>query len=232
MSAIIHILKRLSKYFNKLGYLAIGAFSLHLLDSIFAFTNKSPAFFNEVVLIILCWPLYFILMPVHELGHYCVAAKYAKGKSDSIKFCLRWKEISCDKWKDYSEEECRDILISGTVLKILACIIIAVIFFASGLLLWPVPLYTAVFEYVGNMCTILPQNKENDIIKFRNIPLFHDEKINMHRTHMDTFIRKWYIICLIILVCICGIFSSALNAAFSHSVNILRNLFICISRCI
>lgn len=84
--------------------------------------------------------------------------------------------------------------------------LIAFLLFIQWSFLFPIPLYTVVFEYISNMTTVLPRSEGNDISKFRNVQLLYNEKINMKPTKMDIFIRVYYgsvLAVLIVLLAVC-----------------------------
>lgn len=192
MKAVVFIMKLLSKYSNILGSILIGVLLSLIVAFVFLSNSESPAFPYQVNLIIFSYALYEILKPLHELGHYYTAKKYAEKQSYAVNFCMRFGEISCSNWKVYTDEECKDILLSGSALKILCCMLIAFLLFIKESFLFPIPLYTAAFEYISNMTTVLPRSEGNDISKYKNVQLLYNEEVNMKPTNMDVFIRVYY----------------------------------------
>ena len=181
MKAVVSILKLLSKYSNILGSILVGAFLSLTVVSVFLSNGESPAFPYQLNLIIFSYVLYEVLKPFHELGHYYTAKKYAGKQSYTVRFCMWFGEISCSNWKVYTDEECKDILLSGSALKILCCIFTAFLLFMQRSFLLPTPLYTAAYEYISNMTTILPKTEGNDISKFMNVQLLYNEEANKDR---------------------------------------------------
>lgn len=181
MKAAIFILKLLSKYSNILGSVLTGTLLFLIVVSVFLSNSESPAFLYQINLIIFSYVLYEVLKPFHELGYYYTAKKYAGKQSYTVRFCMRFGEISCSNWKVYTDEECKDILLSGSALKILCCIFTAFLLFMQRSFLLLMPLYTAAYEYISNMTTILPKTEGNDISEFMNVQLLYNEEANKDR---------------------------------------------------
>lgn len=221
MKAVVFILKLLSKYSNIFGSILIGALLFFLVVSAFLSNGESPAFPYQVSLIIFSYVLYEVLKPLHELGHYYTAKKYAEKQSYAVGFCMRFGEISCSNWKVYTDEESKDILLSGSALKILCCMLIAFLLFIQRSFLFPIPLYTAAFEYISNMTTVLPKSEGNDISKFKNVQLLYNEKVNMKPTKMDAFIRVYYGPVLVVLIVLLAVNTNIVEDIFSGFLSIL-----------
>lgn len=54
----------------------------------FLSNSESPAFPYQINLIIFSYALYEALKPLHELGHYYTAKKFAEKQSYVVKFCM------------------------------------------------------------------------------------------------------------------------------------------------
>lgn len=195
--------------------------------SAFLSNDESPAFPYHVRLIIFSYALYEVLKSLHELGHYYTAKKYAEKQSYAVSFCMRFGEIPCSNWKVYTDEESKDILLSGSALKILCCMLIAFLLFIQGSFLFPIPLYTAAFEYISNMTTVLPRSEENGISKFKNVQLLYNEEVNMKPTKMDVFIRVYYGPILVVLIVLLAVNINIVENVFSDFLSILNGIVHC-----
>lgn len=87
--------------------------------------------------------------------------------------------------------------------------------------MFPIPLYTAAFEYISNMTTVLPKSERNDISKFKNVQLLYNEKVNMKPTKMNVFIRVYYGPVLVVFMVLLAVNTNIVEDVFSGFLSIL-----------
>lgn len=136
---------------------------------------------------------YFILEPLHELGHYCVAKYFIKKKNANVQLCLSRNKTNCSNWNVFSIREYIIILLFGSTFKIIFCIIGILLFgLYKNYLFVKAFLFTIFMEVAANYQSIISSDMKSLFYTLENNKIPDNEDTNMSTIKTDFFIRKIY----------------------------------------
>lgn len=190
-------------------------FSLFDTSSVFNILSAPFSLFPFIYGITASSILYYILQPLHELGHYYVAKRFAKNKNYEINFCLSRNTTNCSNWKIFNIKEYILIILSGSILKITFCVLTAYTMYClTEYLIVQICIFTIILEITAN-CTFFNEksdfNKINTALKLKKIPDNEDSDFSKKGT--DIFIKKIY---PFLLIPFCYIFFKVLSIIFNY----------------
>lgn len=137
--------------------------------------------------------LYYILQPLHELGHYYVARYYAKNKNCEINFCLNRNVTNCSNWGKFNFKEYILIILSGSISKIIFCILAGYTMYClMQYLSVQICMFTIIFEIIANCTSFDGKSDLNKIFaayELKKIPDNEDSDFSKKKT--DFFIKKY-----------------------------------------
>lgn len=147
-----------------------------------------------IVIFLLGVLFYFILEPLHELGHYCIAKYYVKKKNANVQLCLSRNKTNCSNWNVFSIKEYIIILLFGSIFKIIFCTIgILSFWICKNYLLMNALLFTIFIEVIGNyQPSLLKCDMKSIFYALENHKIPDNEDTNMNTIKRDFFIRKIY----------------------------------------
>lgn len=159
--------------------------------------------------------LYYILQPLHELGHYYTATHYAKINNYKVEFCLHRNTTNCSDWTVFDIKEYIHILLSGSMLKIIFCILTGYIMHLfNEHFISQICIFTIAFEVIANCTTFNKKSDFNRIcsaLKLKEAP--NDEDSDFSNKKTDFFIKRIY---PFLLIPFCCIFFKVLSSLFNY----------------
>ena len=190
-------------------------FSLFSPFSVFNILSSPFSLYPFVYGAFFAYILYYILQPLHELGHYYAGKYYAKNNDCMINFCLSRNTTNCSDWTVFDISEYIPVLLSGSILKIIFCILAGYIMHLfKEHFISQICIFTIAFEIIANCTTFNKKSDFNRIcsaLKLKEAP--NDEDSDFSKKKTDFFIKKIYPFLLIPFFCI---FFKVLSSVFNY----------------